>query len=231
MLSLLLSTAASATPGTRVDLEMREVARDGAAATRVEHAWITADRVRVEDGTQIRIYDAGAGRYVALDRPTKTWYEQERHALADSSMVSADAYFGISIDEATGGPRVPSQVFRRTGRTHEWQDRDAAEWVATEPDVEGATDHLWMAPESIGWKDLLRVVHDVYCERDCALDPWYAQAEALPGWPVRIQRVADDGTQTTTVTAIEAVDVPDAAFDVPAGWTRVADPAGLSDVR
>lgn len=218
------ATAAGTEPAIHLE-ERVEATAPGSAELRqigTNRIWITKDRVRVERGSAVQIYDARIGQFVSIDERTKTWYSVPAEALHRSVMVPPASVAGMTVDE-DGAPKVPAVAFRKA---------KSGAWEATEPDVQGARTTLWfekkLDPE-LEWMDLQRVVRAVFVGDGSPLASWFDQAEKMEGWPVRIERVSPGRRMRTELTKSERTLVDSAIFAAPgAGYTRVSDPSGFT---
>lgn len=224
----LLASTPTAAPasGTEAALHLEERV-DGTAPGTDElrqigtnRIWITKDRVRVERGSAVEIYDARAGQFVSIDERAKTWYAVPADALRKSVMVPPASVAGMAVDEE-GDPVVPEVAFRRT---------KSGAWEATEPDVQGARTTMWFEKgHPMAWTDLQRVVRAVFVGEDSPLASWFDQAEKMEGWPVRVERVSPGRRLRIELTKSERTLVDPAIFAAPgAGYTRVSDPSGFT---
>ena len=219
---------------TAVYLEERVESVSPGGETKVlgrNRIWITKDRVRVERGSSVQVYDARSGFFLSIDGRAKTWYRVPADALRRSVMVAPDAMIGMTVD-AEGDPAVPEAAFRKTERRETVGGRTATVWETAEPDVLGAKTTLWFAGGlPVQWTDLQRVVRDVFVGEASPLGSWFDQAAKMEGWPVRIDRVSKGRLVRTELLTVERRDVAPSLFEEPgAGYTRVSDPSGFTYV-
>lgn len=190
----------------------------------VRKTWIQGDRVRIETGKRVEIYDAARGRWKMIDTESGVWTDATRDRLAKSEAVPMTAIVGLTVDDS-GEPRVPEGAFEKTG-AHEpvgsWKSTEV--WRATQPDPEGGEGALWIARGGgiPSWSALHRVAIALFPGAGDSMKRYLKQVDALGGWPVRIERRNGTRVIRYTVVRITRIDAEPGLFDPPtAGMRRV----------
>lgn len=228
MIALALLVALAGAPPQAVYVEDRIEAGLSAEAlvtVGVRKTWVLADRVRIEDGKRVEIYDAKRGLFRMFDMESRQWTEATRERLAGQGAVPRTAIVGMSLDDALE-PRVAESPFVKRSERAKIGAWSAEAWRATEPDPEGGRGTLWIARDAgAAWADLQRVAIALFPGTRDTMARYLREVEALGGWPVRIERTNGERLLRYTVTTIERVPAPDSLFeDVPAGFERVPFP-------
>lgn len=184
--------------------------------------WILPDRIRIETGKRIEIFDGKRGVWRMFDTEKRVFTEATRERLAAAEAVPMSAIVGLSVDEA-GEPHVPDPAFAKTGERLEIGSWNTEAWRATARDPEGGEGSVWIARGvEAQWADLHRVSISLFPGAGDTMKRYLQQVEALGGWPVRIERKSASTLIRYTVTRIERVKVGPAMFEeMPTGFKKV----------
>lgn len=184
--------------------------------------WILPDRIRIETGKRIEIFDGKRGVWRMFDTEKRVFAEATRERLASAEAVPMTAIVGLSVDDA-GEPQVAEPAFKKTGARLEIGSWNADAWRATASDPEGGEGTVWIAGDvGAQWADLHRVTISLFPGAGDTMKRYLKQVEALGGWPVRIERTNGSTLIRYTVTKIERVKVDPSLFEeMPKGLKKV----------
>jgi len=229
-LGLLLAAAVSAQAGWEIEQTNYSLRSSGKEIGRSpSKLWVSKDRIRVDDGTSVSIFDYGKDRVALLLPSRKTYWSGtiDQYIEAVRTVNPTKRVLPGELEKV----RKPPIVVSETPITAEIAGKQTKKYIIA---IDGYPyQELWIAPPFLGsdlnletymevQRKLARTVRSSYGTNlnFLADDPLYKKINT-EGYPVRVQTYLGEAVMGSEIVSITQRELPDSDFSVPEGYSAV----------
>lgn len=198
----------------------------GSGEKTLTKTWMTGDKLRRDEGdkNQTTIIRADLGKIWLIDHSNKT-YSELTPEIFQGLAVMGLMMFGVTIDSATGKPRIPDPLFQNTGRKRlvgNWECYEVV--IKAGAGLRGIVEPvvLWVSGNTGLEKDFYsRMMRRLMGELGKEYDAFFRQLEELNGYPVLMETKAMGAIVAQALKKVEEKSIPASVFDLSEGYKMV----------
>ena len=188
--------------------------------------YMTENKLRrdEEDELQTTIIRSDLGKIWLIDHTDKSYRELSPEVFQGMAVLGL-MMFGVTFDSATGKPRIPDPLFRKTGRKKlvgNWECHEVV--VQKGAGIRGIVEPavIWVS-EDTGLKMELysRMMRRLMGDLGKEYDAFFRQLEALDGYPVLMESRAMGAVVGQALKKVEEQSMPSSVFTLPEGYKKV----------
>jgi hypothetical protein len=197
--------------------------------THLIRTWITADRLRRDEGNHQRtfIFHTKDNQAWLINHQDSTVAAVSKETFQGLTLVTM-MMFGVTYDSLTGEPIIPDSIFYRTGRksrVNNWACEEviiqSRHTVAKQRGYKPVL--MWVAKDSVIDQPIyMHILKSMMGPLGSQYTAFFNQLERLGGYPAELHTQALGMEIKQQLKIFKKQEVDDAVFNIPANYTTVS---------